>query len=88
MVIVEAMASGKPVVASAHGGPTEIVRDGETGLLVPPNDPDALADALARLIADPALRRRMGAAGRRRAVKRYSFEAHLAAFIALYTSLV
>ncbi len=87
MVVIEAMASGKPVVATAHGGPLEIVVDGETGFLVPPGDPAALAEALARLIENPSLRRRMGAAGRERAVTRYGFPAHVAAFAALYEAL-
>jgi len=63
MVLVEAMAWGKPVIASDSGGPREIVRHGETGLLVPPNDPALLAHALIRLIEDSELRNRMGKAG-------------------------
>lgn len=65
VVIMEAMASGVPVVASRVDGIPELVRDGETGLLVPPSDPDALADAIARLMADSVSRDRMGAEGRR-----------------------
>ncbi len=57
---VEAMACGTPVVGSAVGGIKATVRDGETGYLVPPKDPDALAERLARLFADPALRAAMG----------------------------
>lgn len=60
-VFMEAMATGRPVVSCAVSGIPELVRDGETGLLVPPDDPAALADALARLDADPALRVRLGA---------------------------
>lgn len=63
-VILEALACGIPVVASAGSGAAESVRDGETGLLVPPGDGAALAAALERLLGDPALRRRMGAAAR------------------------
>lgn len=66
-VVVEGMAAGLAVVASATGGPAEIVTDGVDGLLVPPGDPDALAAALRRLAADPALRARLGAAAQRRA---------------------
>jgi glycosyltransferase involved in cell wall biosynthesis len=65
--ILEAMAVGLPVVASRVGGVPELVVDGETGLLVPPGDPAAMADALGRLLADAGLRRRLGAAGRARA---------------------
>ncbi|MEO3777151.1 glycosyltransferase family 1 protein [Micromonospora sp. B11E3] len=60
----EAAASGVPVVAPASGGPVDLVRTGETGLLVPPGDAEALADAVAALAADPARRAAYGAAGR------------------------
>jgi glycosyltransferase involved in cell wall biosynthesis len=63
-VNLEAMAASRPVVASRVGGVPEAVQDGTTGLLVPPGDDAALADALASLIADPEQRRRLGDAGR------------------------
>ncbi|HXH06221.1 MAG TPA: glycosyltransferase [Vicinamibacterales bacterium] len=72
--VLEAMATGLPVVATAVGGTPEAVVDGETGLLVPPRDPAALASALERLIADETLRRRMGAAGRARVEAHFSVE--------------
>jgi glycogen(starch) synthase len=65
IVYVEALACGCPVVACKAGGAVEAVRDGETGLLVPPDDAAAVTAALDRLLGDAALRRRMGAAGRR-----------------------
>ncbi len=65
-VAMEAMAMGLPVIAARSGGLPDIVAHGETGLLVPPGDAGALRDAIARLLADPALARQMGAAGRRR----------------------
>lgn len=65
VVLMEAMGSGVPVVASDLSGIPELVRHGETGLLAPPGDAAALADCLARYAADPQLRRRLGAAGRR-----------------------
>jgi glycosyltransferase involved in cell wall biosynthesis len=68
LVAVEAMASGVPVVASSVGGLAEVVLPGETGLLVRPGDADALAGALDQLLADPALRSRMSAAAKVRAV--------------------
>jgi glycosyltransferase involved in cell wall biosynthesis len=61
-VVLEAMALGTPVVATRVGGTPEVVTDGQTGLLVPPGDPAALADALSRLLADAALRTRLAAA--------------------------
>ena len=64
VVLMEAMASGLPVVASRLSGIPELVADGVSGLLVPPGDAHALADALATLAEDPDLRRRLGAAGR------------------------
>ena len=67
LTIVEAMALGKPVVVTAAGGPPEIVHDSVDGLLVPPGDTEALADAITRLLGDPDLAARLGAAGRRRA---------------------
>jgi len=67
LVALEAAAAGKPIVATAMGGLRDIVRDGETGLLVPPEDREALAAALQRLISDGELRARLGGAARRRA---------------------
>lgn len=64
IVFLEASASGLPVVAGRSGGAVEAVRDGETGLLVPPNDPGVLAQALLRLLRHPELRRQMGTTGR------------------------
>jgi glycogen synthase len=69
----EAMAAGRPVVASAVGGLLDLVVDGETGLLVPPRDVQALRAALERLLGDPALRARMGEAGRQRIREHFSW---------------
>jgi glycosyltransferase involved in cell wall biosynthesis len=69
------MAHARPVVASAVGGLLDLVVDGETGILVPPGDVPALRDALQRLLADEALRRRMGEAGRTRVRERFSWDA-------------
>ena len=69
---LEAMAAGRPVVASRVGGLAEAVVHEETGLLVPPGDPTALAAALARLARDPDLRARLGAAGHARVLARYT----------------
>ncbi|PLX44846.1 MAG: glycosyl transferase, partial [Hyphomicrobiales bacterium] len=74
-VIIEAMAAGLPVAATAVGGVPELVSDGKTGLLTPPGDEKALAAALMRLLEDGDLRRAMGEAGRRRALDEFSIEA-------------
>jgi L-malate glycosyltransferase len=69
---LEAMAASRPVVASRVGGLAEVVIDGETGILVPPSDQVSLAAALARLAREPALRTRLGEAGRDRVLIRYT----------------
>jgi glycosyltransferase involved in cell wall biosynthesis len=74
VVCAEAMAHGRPVVASAVGGLRDLVIEGETGLLVPPGDVSALRAALKRLLGDPELRRRLGAAARERAKRELSWD--------------
>jgi type III pantothenate kinase len=71
----EAMAHGRPVVASAVGGLLDLVVDGETGLLVPPRDVPALRSALERLLGDAGLRGRMGQAGRERIREHFTWPA-------------
>jgi glycosyltransferase involved in cell wall biosynthesis len=84
VVAREAMAHGRPVVATAVGGLTDAVEDDVTGLLVPPRDPPALRAALARLLADAELRSRLGAAAREHARERFGREAAARATVALY----
>jgi len=74
MTPLEAMACATPVVGACVGGIKTSVADDETGYLVPPKDPEALASRLARLLSDPALRRRMGRAARRRIEDHYTWE--------------
>lgn len=88
MSLVEAMASGVPVVATRVGGMPEIVEDGETGYLVPPEHPAALARAIGDLLSDPAKRRRMGVAGRRRALDSHTWDAVAERTADVYRSLV
>lgn len=83
-VVVEAMASGIPVVGVRGGGVGELVVDGETGLLAAPDDADGLGRAIARLASDAALRERMGASARSRAVQRYSLDACVDQLVAVY----
>ena len=72
--LLDAMAAGKPVVATSTGGIPEVVADGETGTLVPPRDHQAMASAIVRLLNDADLRARMGAAGLRRVRQKFSAE--------------
>jgi starch synthase len=73
LINLEAMACQTAVVASAVGGIVEVVEDGKTGLLVPPARPDALAEALNRVLANPGVAREMGRAGRRRVEAHFSW---------------
>jgi glycosyltransferase involved in cell wall biosynthesis len=77
------MAAGLPVVASDVGDLATLVRDGETGLVCPPDDPAALAAALAALADDPAAARRMGCAGRARVLERHTWTGVAARVLAL-----
>ena len=88
MVAREAMAHGRPVVATAVGGLLDAVENGMTGLLISPGDPAGLRAAMVRLLADSQLRRRLGAAGASRAAERYSRSAAARATIAVYCDVV
>jgi len=87
-VLIEAMAIGRPVIAPREGGPLLIVVDGETGLLVPPRDAGALADALLALLADPARRAAMGRAGRARVDAVFDIRHHVRAMEALFDEVL
>lgn len=76
------MAAGLPVVATRVGHLAEVVRHGEDGLLCPPGDAGALAAAFARLAGDPALRRRLGEAGRSRVLRDHSWDSVVARILA------
>jgi glycosyltransferase involved in cell wall biosynthesis len=88
VVAREAMAYGRPVVAAAVGGLLDAVVVGETGVLVPPSDPSELRVALVRLLGDPELRVRLGAAGRRRARELWGLDAGMRQLVAAYRSAV
>jgi glycosyltransferase involved in cell wall biosynthesis len=81
---LEAMAHGRPVVATGVGGLRDLVVDGETGLVVPPRDPAALRHALETLLADRELRHRLGAAARERARQKFSWDTVTDATLAAY----
>jgi glycosyltransferase involved in cell wall biosynthesis len=85
---IESLASGCPDVATRVGGVPDVVEDGVDGILVGVGDLDALAAALARLAADPELRRRMGEAGRTRVLPRYAVERLIADVDVLYRRLL
>ncbi len=87
-VLIEGMAAGLPVVATNAGGTSEIVEDGRTGLLVPPAQPEALAQALAQLLAHPQQGKAMGEAGHARAAALFSIENQIAAIESIYRRLV
>jgi glycosyltransferase involved in cell wall biosynthesis len=88
IILLQASASGLPVVASAAGGIPEAVVHQETGLLVPPGDPRALASAVSSLLADPARAHSMGQAGRRRIKSAFSVDRMVAGNLEVYQELL
>ena len=86
--LVEAMAMGRPVVATRSGGPDDIVVDGETGYLTPVGDASALADALIRMWSDPAAARAMGRRGRERAHAQFAVDAMVARASAVFEQVL
>jgi glycosyltransferase involved in cell wall biosynthesis len=88
VVVLEAMAAAKPMVVTAVGENSQVVRDGETGLLVPPGDPRALAASLRALLRDRSLRERLGGAARTRLEERFSIQRMIATHQELYRELV
>ena len=88
MSVMEAMAAGLPVVSTAVGGVPELVRDGETGLLVPSEDAGALARALQALVDDSARRQAMGAAARQHAIAHFDIRHTVRGYEQLYEALL
>jgi glycosyltransferase involved in cell wall biosynthesis len=87
-VVLEAMTAGVPVVATAVGGVPEIIEHERTGLLAPRKDPEAIADALARLLRDAELRRRLSATARELVTTRHSDAAYRCALVSLYRDVL
>jgi len=87
-VAMEAMALGKPVVATSVGGVPEVVVDGQTGILVQPGDPAGLAAAVVEVLSDPARAEEMGERGRQRAAAHFDIAEMLARTKAVYADLV
>jgi len=87
MVPLEAMAAGKPVVATENGGLPELVVDGVTGTVVPPGDPSALARAIERYASDRDLRQQHGSAGRARVMEKFSIERCAGEYLEIFRNL-
>lgn len=87
LVFLEAMNAARPIVATAVGGVPEVVRDGDTGLLVEPDDPEALSAAILRLIDDPALAHRLGQNGRVRLERDFTATAMVRNTLGLYAQI-
>ncbi|MDA8346164.1 MAG: glycosyltransferase family 4 protein [Thermaerobacter sp.] len=85
---LEGMASARPVVVSSVGGMPEFVRDGVDGFVVPPDDDEALAERIALLLGNPVLARRLGAAARQRAVRRFHIRQMVESVLTLYQSVL
>ena len=85
IALLEAMALGRAVVITAVGGGVEVVENGVTGLLVPPADPEALAEALERILADPELGARLGRAAEKRIRSRYDIRAMIDSYAEQYS---
>ena len=88
LVILEAMALGRPVIATDAGGPPEIVEEGVTGLLVPPSDPPALAAAIRRLLSDRKAAEAMGRGGQERFQARFTAARMAQDMLALYRRIL
>ena len=88
VAVMEAQLSGLPVVATRHAGIPEVVRDGETGLLLSEGDVDGMAAAMRRLVLEPALAARLGAAGQQRVSAQFTVQHHWAAIADLLERIV
>lgn len=86
--VVEAMAVGRPVIGTNVGGTREQIEDGTTGLLIPPGSPEALADAIRRLLADPPLRASMGCKGRERYLALFEYSSFYDRMLGIYRDVM
>ena len=87
-VILEAMALAKPVIATNHGGPSELIIENKTGFLIPPRDSGALAEALINLLRNPELAKEMGNSGRKEVERRFDIRNHVKRVEEIYESLL
>lgn len=83
-VVLEAMLAGKPIIASDLGGPTEMIEHSRTGILIPPGDPEVLAQTICDLLVDSGLRKRLSTEARAVARQRYSIDSHINAIERIY----
>jgi glycosyltransferase involved in cell wall biosynthesis len=88
VVLVEALSNRRPVVASAVGGIVDVIKDGQTGLLVPEKNPDAIAKAVLRLLDDPAYARQLGEQGHAHARDYYSWDRIMGQYNSIYVESV
>ena len=88
IALLEAMASGKPIVATAVSGTTQVMTHGETGLIIPPGDARALADAISQLLSDPLLGQTMAQAARKHVEIYFSAQKQADEYLALYHFLL
>jgi len=86
--VIEGMAAGRPVIATAAGGVLDIIDDGVNGLLVPSKDSQAMAQAIMTVLSDPARAEQMGRAARQRVAERFAIHHHVAAVQKVYDGLV
>lgn len=87
-VVLEGMLFSKPVIATAHGGPLEIIENGISGFLVPPADPRALAEKMTFLLTNPEVRRKIGAEARKRVERLFTIETNVKVIESIYDSLL
>ena len=88
LTLLEAMASGLPVVVTNVGGNPEVVVDGETGFLVPPKNPEKMAEAIITLLKNKELAKKMGVAGRKRVEEKFSLERMVREYEEIYRNLL
>ena len=88
MVIIEAMAMGKPVVATEGGGPSEIITHGKSGILVPRGDSESLASAIRMLLENPIYAKELGEAGRRVVVERFTSSQQAQEIMRIYGNIL
>ena len=86
-VVIEAMLMGKPVIASRIAGPSELVKENETGFLFEPGDVEAITDYTQKLISSTSLRKSMGDAGRKRVIENFSIEKYVSKVSAVFSEL-